>query len=126
MKKNKDFFNRFKYIYLSLVTFLTFNLLNTKFSYAEEVGVADTGGKFIVAFNDLSNFIGVLTNGYLAFAMLSGIAVLLYHIVQLALHGSNPKERTNILRNLFSCIICIGLLGSLGLVMSLILFYVGV
>lgn len=124
MKKNKDFLNRFKCIYLSMITFLTFNLLNTKFSYA--VVEEDTGAKFIVAFNDLSNFISVLTNGYLAFAMLSGIGVLLYHIVQLALHGSNPKERSNILKNLFSCIICIGLLGSLGLVMSLILFYVGV
>lgn len=122
MRKINNFLNRFKYIYLSICTFLITSITNIKDSYA----IGGTGGKFIDAFNDLSDFATKITNGMLAFSMLSGIAVLLYHIVQLALVGSNPNERSKVLKNLLISIICIALLGSVGLVMSFIMFYTGV
>ena len=122
MKKIKNFKNKFKYIYFSIYTFITLSILNTNTSFA----VGGTGGKFIDAFNELSDFAKTLTNGMLAVSMLSGIAVLLYHAVQLALAGSNPNERSKILKNLFTCMICMALLGSLGLIMSFIMFYVGI
>lgn len=122
MKKIKNLKNKFKYIYFSTYTFIVLSILNTNSSFA----VDGTGGKFINAFNDLSDFARTLTNGMLAVSMLSGIAVLLYHAVQLALAGSNPNERSKILKNLFTCMICMALLGSLGLIMSFIMFYVGI
>lgn len=122
MKKVSIFLNRFKYIYLSIYTFLIVNIVNTKHSYA----VGGTGGKFISAFNDLSDFATKITNGMLAFSMLSGIAVLLYHIVQLALAGGNPNERSKVLKNLLASMICLALLGSIGLIMSFIMFYTGI
>lgn len=124
MKKINWFFNRFKYIYLSVYTFLIINLINIKCSYAD--GIGGTGGKFINSFNDLSNFVTKLTNGMLAFSMLSGIAVLLYHIVQLALAGGNPNERSKVLKNLLVSMVCLALLGSISLVMSFIMFYTGI
>lgn len=122
MKKIKNLKNKFKYIYFSTYTFIVLSILNTNSSFA----VGGTGGKFIDAFNDLSDFARTLTNGMLAVSMLSGIAVLLYHAVQLALAGNNPNERSKILKNLFTCMICMALLGSLGLIMSFIMFYVGI
>ena len=122
MKKIKNLKNKFKYIYFSTYTFIVLSILNTNSSFA----VDGTGGKFINAFNDLSDFARTLTNGMLAVSMLSGIAVLLYHAVQLALAGNNPNERSKILKNLFTCMICMALLGSLGLIMSFIMFYVGI
>lgn len=122
MKKINWFFNRFKYIYLSIYTFSIINLINIKCSYA----IGGTGGKFIDSFNDLSNFVTKLTNGMLAFSMLSGIGVLLYHIVQLALAGSNPNERSKVLKNLLTSVVCLALLGSISLVMAFIMFYTGI
>lgn len=125
MKKINCFFNRFKYIYLSIYTFLIINIINIKCSYAKKT-IGGTGGKFITSFNDLSDFVTKLTNGMLAFSMLSGIGVLLYHIVQLALAGSNPNERSKVLKNLLTSMICLALLGSISLVMAFIMFYTGV
>lgn len=121
MKKN-NILKKFRYIYLSFYSFLMISIFNVKFSYA----VGNTGGKFIGAFNDLSDFATTLTNGFLAFSMLSSIAILLYHIVQLALVGNNPKERSQVLKNILTTIICTALLGSIGIVMSFILFYTGI
>ena len=123
MKKINKIKNKFKYIYCSIYTFTILTLLNSNNSFAKVTG---TGAKFIEAFNELSGFAKTLTNGMLAVSMLSGIAVLLYHAVQLALNGSNPNERSKILQSLFTCLICMALLGSLGLIMSFIMFYVGI
>lgn len=122
MKRVSNFLNRFKYIYLSICTFLIINITNIKYSHA----VGGTGGKFITAFNELSDFATKITNGMLAFSMLSGIAVLLYHIVQLALAGGNPNERSKVLKNLLVSMVCLALLGSIGLIMSFIMFYTGI
>ena len=123
MKKSNNIKHKLKYISYSIYTFVTFNLLNIIPSFAK---VGGTGGKFINAFNDLSDFAKTLTNGMLAFSMLSGIAVLLYHAVQLALVGNNPNERSKVLRNLLTSMICMALLGGIGLIMSFIMFYVGI
>ena len=125
MKKINNIKNKFKYIYFSTCAFITLSLLNINPSLAGNK-VGGTGGKFITAFNELSDFAKTLTNGMLAVSMLSGIAVILYHAVQLALVGSNPNERSKVLKNLFTCMICMALLGSIGLVMSFIMFYVGI
>lgn len=122
MQRVINFLNRLRYVYLSAYTFLIINLINIKCSYAIE----ETGGKFINAFNDLSDFATKLTNGMLAFSMLSGVAVLLYHIVQLALVGSNPSERSKVFKNLLISMVCLALLGSISLVMALIMFYIGI
>ena len=113
---------KIKCIYLSLTSFLFMHLISINTAFA----VGGTGGKFIGAFNDLSGFAKKLTNGMLAFSLLSGIAVLLYHVVQLALVGDNPKERSKVLKNLLVSGICIALLGSVGLVMMLIMMYTGI
>lgn len=125
MKKVVRFLNRLKYIYLSVCTFLIIGINNIKCSYAGNK-IGGTGGNFINSFNDLSDFATKLTNGMLAFSMLSGIAVLLYHIVQLALAGSNPNERSKVFKNLLTSVICLALLGSISLVMALIMFYTGI
>lgn len=122
MKKLNNIKLKLKYISYSIYAFVTFNLLNIIPSLA----IGGTGGKFINAFNDLSDFAKTLTNGMLAFSMLSGIAVLLYHAVQLALVGNNPNERSKVLRNLLTSMICMALLGGIGLIMSFIMFYVGI
>lgn len=122
MKKLNNAKRNLKYLYYSFCTFVTFNLLNVIPSLA----IGGTGGKFIEAFNDLSDFAKTLANGMLAFSMLSGIAVLLYHAIQLALVGNNPNERSKVLRNLLTSMICMMLLGSIGLIMSFIMFYVGI
>lgn len=122
MKKINRIFSKLKYVYFSISAFFIVNLYNTTNSFA----IGGTGGKFIDSFNDLSNFATLLTNGMLGFSMLSGIAVVLYHIVQLALAGNNPNERSKILKNLFTCAICLALLGSVGLVMSFVMFYAGI
>lgn len=113
---------KFKCLYLSITSFLFIHLVNINTAFA----VGGTGGKFIEAFNDLSSFAKKLTNGMLAFSLLSGIAVLLYHLVQLAIVGDNPKERSKVLKNLLVSGICIALLGSVGLVMMLIMMYTGI
>lgn len=118
----KKLYANIKYFYLSVCAFITTTIINTNYSFA----VGGTGGKFIVAFNELSDFVRNITNGMLAFSMLSGIGVLLYHIVQLALVGSNPNERSKVLKNLLVSMVCVGLLGSVGLIMSFIMFYTGV
>lgn len=122
MKNIDIFLARIRSVYLTIYCFITVSIINSKFSLA----IGGTGGKFIGAFNNLSDFATKITNGMLAFSMLSGIAVLLYHIVQLALAGSNPNERSKILKNLLTSMICLALLGSVGLVMSFIMFYTGI
>lgn len=116
--------SKLKYIYLTLSGFILVNLSNTYIASAERL--TNTGLKFAHAFNNLSSFASKLTNGMLAFSMLSGVAVLLYHIVQLALAGNNPNERSKILKNLMVSAICIALLGSIGLIMMFIVMYTGI
>ena len=122
MKKLNNKNRKIKYLSCSICTFVAFNLLKVIPSMA----IGGTGGKFITAFNDLSEFSKTLTNGMLAFSMLSGIAVILYHGIQLALVGNNPNERSKVLRNLLTSMICMALLGGIGLIMSIIMFYVGI
>lgn len=122
MEKIKKFLNKSNHVYLSILSFSVINLININSAFA----VGGTGGKFIKSFNDLSSFVKMLTNGMLAFSLLSGIAVLLYHVVQLALVGDNPKERGKVLKNLLTSVICIALLGSVGLVMTLVLMFTGI
>lgn len=117
--------NKLKYIYLMSMSYLMVVISNISATNANGK-VEGTGKKFIVAFNDLSKFAKKLTAGMLAFASLSAIAVILYHIVQLALAGGNPNERSRVLKNLLSSAICIALLGSIGFIMSFIMFYTGV
>ena len=115
---------KMKYIYLALSSFILVNLSNTYIASAERL--THTGLKFANAFNNLSGFASKLTNGMLAFSMLSGVAVLLYHLVQLAMVGNNPPERAKVLKNLMVSAICIGLLGSIGLIMMFVVMYTGI
>lgn len=122
MKKIEILSKKIKYVYLSIYSFAIVSILNIKPCLA----IGGTGGKFIHAFNELSDYVTKLTNGLLAFTMLSSIAIILYHIVQLALVGNNPGERSKVLKNLLTSVICMALLGSISLVMSFIMFYTGV
>lgn len=124
MKRVNDFLNRFKNVYLGIVSFLAISTVGANYVFAEKL--SGTGLKFANAFNNLSDFATKLTNGMLAFSMISGIAVLLYHIVQLAIAGNNPNERSKVLKNLLTSAICIALLGSIGLVMMFIVMYTGI
>lgn len=117
--KNKIIRN-IKKIYLSIFCSIIIAISNIQLTFA-----SSTGDKFKVAFNDLSSFIKKITSGMLAFSILSGIAVIIYHVVQLALVGGNPNERSKVLKNLLTSIVCIGLLGSIGLIIGLIASYTG-
>lgn len=85
--------------------------------FASEV---NTGEEFKKAFNNLSALLGKIANFMLGISVLSGIGTAVYHLIRLGSAGSNPQARSKIISDMITTGLCIALLGSVNLAVSLV------
>lgn len=81
---------------------------------------ANTGENFTTAFNELSDLINKISNFMLGISILSAIGTTIYHLIKLGSAGANPQARAKVFQDMLTTVICIALLGSINLAISLI------
>ena len=117
------FISKIKNIYLFVISSIIVYLYNADFILA--VTTNGTGDMFMKSFNKLSKFANGISNGMLGISIISGIFTMIYHLIRLGGVGSNSNARAKVLQDMLTTVICIALLGGIGLVMKLIISYSG-
>ena len=116
-KLNKSYHNVF--VIISVLMFVFFIDCSNSVLAANPAGVP-MGDSFANSFNELSSLITKISNFMLGISILSGIGTVIYHLIKLGSVGSNPQARAKVLQDMLTTVICIALLGSINLAISLV------
>ena len=89
--------------------------------FIDSIGVSasngvDTKANFIRSFNTLASLIRKIAMFMVGFSFLSGVGTMIYHLIRLGGSGSNPQARAKIIQDMFTTGFCIGLLGSVNMI----------
>ena len=72
------------------------------------------------AFSDFQNQYQTILNIFYAFAIVTCVIVMVLNITKLSKAGDNPQERSEAMKGILISGVCIGILGSLGLVYAIL------
>lgn len=89
--------------------------------FIDSIGVSASSGvntkaNFIKSFNNLSSLVRKISMFMVGFSFLSGVGTMIYHLIRLGGSGSNPQARAKIIQDMFTTGFCIGLLGSVNII----------
>lgn len=113
---NKKLLRDITIILSVLIMLFLINSFGTN-AFASEV---NTGAEFKTAFNNLAGLLNKIAAFMLGISVLSGIGTTVYHLIRLGNAGSNPQARAKIIQDMITTGICIALLGSVNLAVSLV------
>lgn len=112
LKENKK--NIYNNLFLILFTIMIL-VLNSK-----NVSASTTQESFKESFNNLSSVIRSIALFISGLSVISAIGAMIYHLIRLGASGSNPQARAKIIQDMLTTGVCLGLLGSIGFVISFV------